>query len=60
MIIGETVVELFDSVSVGPVLLTFVQYLITFRSRPDVASDVISGVFVGPIAIDKFVKISWS
>ena len=41
----QTVPELFDSVSVsdGPVLCTFMQYLITFCSLLEVASDVISG-----------------
>ena len=41
---------------VSPVLRTFVQYLIAFFSRPEVASDVISGNFVGPIVHDTPVK----
>ena len=41
----------------GPVLCTFVQYLIiAFCSRPETASDVISAKFVGPIVHDKPVK----
>ena len=40
----------------GPVLRTFVEYLITFYSRPEAASDVISGMFVGPVVRDKSVK----
>ena len=35
---------------VGPVLRTFVQYLITCCSRPEAASDVISGKFVGRLS----------
>ena len=37
----------------GPVFRTFVQYLITFCSRPETASDVISGLFVGMIVPEK-------
>ena len=51
-------VELFDSLSgqTRPVLCTtVVQYLI-FCSRPEAASDVISGMFVGPIVLDECVK----
>ena len=41
----------------GPALCTFVQYLITsFCSRPEVASDVISGTFVRLFVLDKCVK----
>ena len=39
-----------------PVLRTFVQYLIASSSRPEIASDVISGKFVGPVVPDKLVK----
>ena len=40
----------------GPVLRTFVQHLITFVSRPEAASEVISGEFVGPTLLDRCVK----
>ena len=40
----------------GPVLRTLVQYLITFCSRPEAAGDVISGMFVGLLVLDTFVK----
>ena len=40
----------------GPILRTCVQYLMTFFSRPEAASDVISGRFVMPIVLDKCVK----
>ena len=40
----------------GPVLHTYVQYLITFCSRREAASDVISGMFVGAVVLDKRVK----
>ena len=45
---------------VEPVLRTFVQYLITFCSRPEAASDVISGTFARPIGLDKCVKFRGS
>ena len=45
--------ELFDPLQSGPVLRTFVQYLITFSSRLETASDVISGKFVRPIVRHK-------
>ena len=38
--------ELFDSLPVGIVLRTFVQYLIAFCSQPETASEVISCSFV--------------
>ena len=44
-----------DSLAGGPVLRTFVQYLIAFCSRPETASDVISGRFVGSIVPNKHV-----
>ena len=37
----------------GPVIRTFVQYLIAFCSLPETASHVISGMFVGPTVHDK-------
>ena len=54
--------ELFDSLSFVPVLRTFVRYLIAFCSRPEEASDVISGVVVDPTSLDIHVKFgdSWS
>ena len=35
---------------------SFVQYINAFCSRPEAASDVISGIFVQPIVPDKPVK----
>ena len=40
----------------GPVLRTFLYYLIAFSSIPDRARDAISGWFVGPLVLDKLVK----
>ena len=41
----------------GPVLhITFVQYSTEFCSQPDAPSDVISGLFVGPVVPDNRVK----
>ena len=40
----------------GPVLRTVVQYLITFCSRPEAASTVISGTLLGPFVLDKFLN----
>ena len=40
----------------GPVLRTFALYLIAFCSRPEIASDVISGKFLDPVVQDKSVK----
>ena len=37
----------------GPVLRTFVQYLMTFCSPLEAASDAISDMSVGPIVLDK-------
>ena len=39
-----------------PVLCIFVQYSVTFGSRPEAASHVISGVFMGQPIVDKVVK----
>ena len=44
------------SVLAAPVLRTIVQYLIAFCSRPETASDIISGRLVGPIVHDKHVN----
>ena len=41
---------------VGPVLRTFVQYWITFCSRPQAASDIVSGTFVSLVVLVKRVK----
>ena len=38
--------ELFDPLPAAPVLRTFVQFLIAFCSRPELDSDIISGVCV--------------
>ena len=43
----------------APILRTFVQYLIAFCSRPEAASDVISGRFVRPIVPDKYIKFGY-
>ena len=40
-----------------PFCALFVQYLITFSSRRETASGVISGMFVRPVVLDKFVKL---
>ena len=40
----------------GPVLRTFVQCVIAFSSRSETGSDVISGLFVRPIVLDKCLK----
>ena len=45
--------ELFDSLSRQT---HFVQYLITFCSQPEAAGVVISGLFVWPVVLDKYVK----
>ena len=47
---------LFDSLPTGLVLLTFVQYLIAFCSRPETACNVIACAFMGPVVPDKHVK----
>ena len=47
-------IEIFASVRPDPG--RFVQYLIAICSRPKVASDVLSGIFVRPIVLDKSVK----
>ena len=41
----------------GPVVRSFVQYLIAFCSRPKTASGVISSGIVGPILQDKPVEL---
>ena len=48
--------ELFDSLPAGPILRTFVQYLIAFCSRLEVACDVIFGVAVDQVGMDVPVK----
>ena len=54
LVISGRIIRLFYLA--GPVLRTFVQYLITFCSRTEAAGDVLSGRFVGPIVLDKPVK----
>ena len=49
--------ELFDSLQAPPVLRTFVQNITAFCSRPETTSDVISGIFVGPVLTDKYVNV---
>ena len=41
----------------GPVLRTFLYYLIAFCSRLEGTGDAISGRFVGPVVVDKHVKL---
>ena len=41
VIFRKIVAELFDSMPVGPVLRTYMQYTVTVLSLPEVASDVI-------------------
>ena len=48
--------DLFDSLPAAYVLCTFVQYLIAFYSRPEAASNVISGEILRQIVSDKTVK----
>ena len=49
-------VELFNCLPAAPVLCTFVQYSIAFCSRPEVDSDVISGMVVDYFGMDVRVK----
>ena len=60
---GDSTLNSYPTLCHGSVVLrtlrTCVQYLIiAFCSRPEPASDVISGCFVGPIASDKPAKLS--
>ena len=48
--------ELFDSLACRTSFTHFCKYEIAFCSRPEAASDVISGTFVSPIIRDKHVK----
>ena len=63
--------ELFDSLTAAPVVHTFVQYLIRrkrhFRQyfsrdnfRPEIVSDVISGLAVQHVGVDVYVKVGGS
>ena len=56
----QTLVELWPNYlthcPAGSVLRTFVQYLITFCSRSETVGEVISGMVIGPVALDKHVK----
>ena len=53
------VAELFHSLRGRTRFTRQVQYLITFYSRPETASDVISGKFVGPSICDSPVKFRY-
>ena len=56
VILGETVIELFDSLS-GLARFAYVYAVFkAFCSLLEAISDVISGKFVGPIVLDKCVK----
>ena len=48
--------RVFGRWSAGPVVRTFVHYVIAFCSWPETASDVITGRSVGPIVYNKRVK----
>ena len=50
-ILRQTVANLFDSLPTEPVLRTFIQYSITFRSQPEAANDVIISVAVADIRV---------
>ena len=45
--------ELLDTLPVGPVLRTFVQYLIGFCSRPEAASNFISSTAAAQVGVDR-------
>ena len=49
-------VELFDSLSARTRFAHFGAVFTTFCSQPEAASDVISGMFVGLIVLDKLLK----
>ena len=52
----QTVTELCDSLSAGPILRTFMQYSGAFRSWLEAGIDTISDKFVRLVVPDKFVK----
>ena len=57
LISRQTIAQLFDSLTTGLVLRTFMQYSVTYCSRSEAASGVISGTFlshVGPDKVEKF------
>ena len=56
VILGQTVVELLDSLPAAPILRNFVQYSLAFCSRQEAASGVISGVAVVRTGTDVHVK----
>ena len=56
VILGQTLGELFDSLSGRTRFAHSVQYLKTFCSRLEAAGDVISDVFVEPVVLDECVK----
>ena len=51
----QTLAESFDSAR-GRVLCSITKYSVTYCSRPEAASDVISGKFVRPSILNKVVK----
>ena len=57
VILRQTVTELCASMPAEPVLRTFVQYLIAICSRPETASDVISGKAVQYASMDACFKL---
>ena len=59
MILRQTVTELRASMPATPVLRNFMQNLIAFCSRPETASDVMSGRFMGLIVHDKRAKFRY-
>ena len=48
--------DLFHTLPTATVLHTFMWYLIVFNSRPEAASDFISGKFVGLTVLSEYVK----
>ena len=58
-ILGETMAELFNSLTSRTRFTHFVHHLIAFCNRPEEASDVTSGTFVRPIVPDRYVKFRY-
>ena len=56
MILRQTAADVFDSLTTGLVLRTFMQYLIIFCSQQDAASDVIFGATVDLVGFDVLLK----
>ena len=57
VVLHQTDAELFDCLLAGPVLRTFMQNSVTFLSRVEAASDVISNIFVTHIFLDIAAKL---